>query len=619
MGYLVADLLLIGVLVRLLVSDSENTWSRDLLVGALLLLLSADVADALAAAAARSGTTPDAAGVPMSDLLWAASYVAWGCAALHPSMATVSPRTGPSPDGLSRQRLVGTAGALLVAPAVLVVQHLAGGPVTAWPLAVGGATIALLVLARMHVALAETAAVVRQRGRLQGQLDRQVTHDALTQLPRQEAALVASEVLAERARRDHVPLTMLCLDLDQFRSVNDHLGHRAGDEVLATVARRLVASVRSEDVVARLSGDSFLLALGEVADEQDAVAVARRVLAALDEPFWVHGGRGVRVQARVGIAVSAPVGPHSAVGVDVAVLAEQAELALGVTKQPGAPRFRMFRADLVDELASRQELEQALRFAVANDELRVHYQPIVETVTGQVRGFEALVRWERPGHGLVSPGEFLPIAEASDLVCDLDFWVLRTATAQLAAWTRRRLAEDVFVSVNLSGRHVALERVVADVAEALDLADLPAHRLVVEVTETAATDPALAARHLAEIRSHGVRVSLDDFGTGYSSIALMRELPLDEVKIAGEYLDLREPGDLLLLELMIQAGHSAGLRVVGEGVESAEQLSVLQRFGCEHAQGYHLGRPMRPEELELPGDLVEVDFRVGAAPTGTSR
>jgi diguanylate cyclase (GGDEF)-like protein len=586
-AYPLADILLIAALIRLLVSSGGRNRSLHLLLVSLGLLI---VADSLTAANELYTAGPD----DLMEMIWLSSYVCWGTAALHPSMARITTPGEVLRRPLRAQRFVAMTLATLVTPGILAVQTLAGLHTSVWAVIVGSVVMFLLVLSRMNVAINQVAAMSRQRKLLQEELHHQASHDALTGLPNRGQALLLVNQALERARRTSDDVTVLFVDLDGFKGVNDTMGHRAGDEVLRVVARRLTAAVRHGDVAARLGGDEFILMLEGASGGDTAVQVAERVIDAVSETIKLGPDADVRVGASVGIASSLR-GEGTA-----DELVHDADQALYRAKADGKGRHVVFGAELREELSEQARLEVALRQGLANHELRLHYQPVLDVADGALRGYEALVRWERPGAGLLLPAKFLPVAETSDLICELDSWVLIEATKQLATWSRAAGHDRLVMAVNVSGRHVARRRFVDDVVEAIAVAGIRPRQLVVEVTETALAEHRTAIANLTELRRLGVAVALDDFGTGYSRIGQLTRLPVDSVKIAREYLEPGPAANRKLLELMVQAAHSAGLPVVGAGVERADQLEVLQQLGCESAQGFYLGRPTSGDELDTP-------------------
>jgi diguanylate cyclase (GGDEF)-like protein len=586
-AYPLADILLIAVLIRLLVSSGGRNRSLHLLLVSLGLLI---VADSLTAANELYTAGPD----DLMELLWLSSYVCWGAAALHPSMARVTAPGEVRRRPLRAQRFVAMTLATLVTPGILAVQTLAGLHTSVWAVILGSVVMFLLVLTRMNVAINQVAAMSRQRKLLQEELHHQASHDALTGLPNRVQALLLVNQALERARRTGDDVTVLFVDLDGFKGVNDTMGHRAGDEVLRVVAHRLTAAVRHGDVAARLGGDEFIVMLEGAAGTDTAAQVAERVIDAVSETISLGPDSDVRVGASVGIASS--FGGQGTAD----ELVHDADQALYRAKADGKGRHVVFGAELREELSEQARLEVALRQAITNHELRLHYQPVLDVTSGALRGYEALVRWERPGVGLLLPSEFLGVAESSDLICELDAWVLLQATKQLATWSRDAGHDGLVMAVNVSGRHVARRRFVDDVVEAIAMAGIRPRQLVVEVTETALAEHRTAIANLTDLRRLGVAVTLDDFGTGYSRIGQLTRLPVDFVKIAREYLEPGPAANRKLLELMVQAAHSAGLHVVGAGVERLDQLEILQQLGCDSAQGFYLGRPTSSDDLDTP-------------------
>ena len=457
----------------------------------------------------------------------------------------------------------------------------------------------------VHASVREIVASVRARQELQYALAHRATHDSLTELPNRAQARTLTTAALHRARRAGDVTGLLFVDLDGFKAVNDSHGHACGDEVLVEVARRMVAAVRSGDVVCRLGGDEFVVLVERVQTERDLQELGDRLIEAVSRPMTV-GEKLVRVGASVGIAVGRDG------GTDADVLLAEADTAAYRAKRRGRGRTELFDETLRQQLAERTALEEALAAGIARGELELRYQPVVDLARDRVVGSEALVRWNRPGSGLVPPDVFVPVAESSRLICDLDRWVLHEATRQLAAW---RAAEppapgepEPTVAVNVSGRHLTDRRVVRDVTDALAASGLPARLLVLEVTETVLVDDPVAIAHLAELRDLGVTVALDDFGTGYTSIGQLRTMPVDTLKIDRSFVASTEPGHAELVALMVRAAHTFGLTVVAEGVEEPEQLARLRADGCDLVQGYLLYRPLPADEA---GALLRTPVAAG--------
>ncbi len=445
----------------------------------------------------------------------------------------------------------------------------------------------------VHASVRQIVHSVRQREELQFALAHQATHDALTELPNRAQAVTLVTAALHRGRRSGEMTGLLFVDLDGFKAVNDGHGHAAGDEVLREVARRLAACVRPGDVVCRLGGDEFVVLVEPVHSEHDLLELAHRLIASVSEPI-LAGRASVRVGASIGVAVSRDG------GTDADALFAEADTAAYRAKAHGRGRAEMFDETLRLQLNQRAELEAAIASGLADGEMQVVYQPVIDVATDELRGYEALIRWERPGIGLVPPDQFIPVAEGSRLIGDVDRWMLHEATRQLAQWRAEFPAvpgdPEPTIAVNISGRHLADRRVITDVADALAASGLPAELLVLEVTETVLVDDPLAYEHLTELRAMGVSIAIDDFGTGYTSIGQLRHMPVDTLKIDRSFVASTEPAHRELVVLMIRAAHTFGLTVVAEGVEEPAQLARLKAQSCDQAQGYLLYRPMPAQE-----------------------
>lgn len=434
---------------------------------------------------------------------------------------------------------------------------------------------------------------VTERERLTAELAHQAFHDSLTGLANQALFRNRVEHALTRADRYGTRPAVLFLDLDNFKTANDSLGHRAGDEVLVAVAGRLQGCLRGTDTAARLGGDEFAVLMEEVDGESDALEVARRMIEALDEPLTA-ANREVFVGASVGIA-------FGSAGTGADQLLRNADLAMYTAKRLGKGRAQVFEPAMHAAALERLEVEAELRGALDRGELALHYQPIVALDTGRTCGVEALVRWPRPDGSLLSPALFIPLAEETGLIHELGRQVLVQACTQTRRW---QLAHpdhrDLTVSVNLSPRQLTDDRLLEDVGSALRVSGLSAGRLVLEITEGAMMhDDDTTMAKLDQLRALGVRIAVDDFGTGYSSLSYLRRLPLDILKIDRAFVAvLGSEGGELLVETIISLAQALKLRTVAEGVETADQAQVLTRLGCDQAQGYHLARPVAPEHLE---------------------
>ncbi len=429
-------------------------------------------------------------------------------------------------------------------------------------------------------------------------------HDALTGLSNRahfnEQIELASAALAGSLR----PFTVLMIDLDRFKAINDTLGHAAGDQLLKEVAERIEASTRPIDLVARLGGDEFaIIQTGEVgapsADEQRraARALAERILAVVAEPIDLFG-KTVQVGASIGIALA----PND--GEDPDELLRKADYALYAAKQAGRCGYRLFGPEMIASISKRDNLEAALRSALSHDELILHYQPIVDIRSGAVVGVEALVRWKHPTQGLLLPHQFLPVAEETGLIVPLGGWVIRRACRDASRWP-----DGLPVAVNLSAAQLTSPELISTITSALEASGLSAERLEIEVTESALLadrDAALAALH--NIRDLGASVSLDDFGTGYSSLTHLKAFKFSRIKIDRAFVeDLTREADSMAIVSAL-AGLARGLNMISiaEGVETDSQLAVLRAAGVGFGQGDLFGRPCPAAELRLNRQMAAV-------------
>ena len=434
--------------------------------------------------------------------------------------------------------------------------------------------------------------VTRQRA-LERDLRHQALHDGLTGLPNRKLLLDRLEHAMVRRRAGGGPVGVLYLDLDGFKRVNDSLGHNAGDLLLRTAAERLAAALRPVDTVARLGGDEFAVLL-EDADEACVERLAQACVDALGHPFLVHG-REVEVSVSVGVV------PGAAHYTDADEVLRNADVAMYAAKARGKACYQIFETRMHEQLLDRLDSESRLRDAVHRGELRVHLQPVVEVPSRRTGGVEALVRWADPERGLQQPGSFVPLAEETGLITEIDRWMLAESCRLVRAWQVD--APDTapeWVSVNLSAANLELPDLTERVADALAGTGLPAHCLVLELTETVLMrDIAVTADRLEELRRLGVRIAIDDFGTGYSSLGYLRDIPVDVLKIDRSFITglVGNRRQQELVSAVLQLGHTLGLKVVAEGVETEAQLDLLAAMNCRYAQGYHLGVPQPAAEL----------------------
>jgi diguanylate cyclase (GGDEF)-like protein len=445
----------------------------------------------------------------------------------------------------------------------------------------------------VHASITQMISAIHEQERLQRNLAHQASHDALTELPNRGEALVLVERALHRSRRHDQPVGLLFVDLDHFKQVNDSFGHAAGDELLRVVSARMEATVRGGDAVCRLGGDEFVIVVEPAEDHRQLVELGERLIAAISAPVPL-GDRTARVGASIGVAVSGAVTTSER-------LLQEADAAAYRAKSSGRGVVEVFDDELRRELAVQAETEEALRNALLGEELVLHYQPVLDLTTGDTAGVEALVRWNRPGHGLVPPDDFIPVAERSDLICDIGRWALGRALDQLTWWdTLGGELAGLTVAVNISGRHLAARYLLDDVADALARTGVDPVRLTLEITETVLVDEPTALEQLHSLRELGVRIAIDDFGTGYTSIGQLPRLPVDVLKIDRSFVSSPGKGHADLVRLVISAAHSFHLGVVAEGIEESGQLQSLIDASCDSGQGFLFARPVAAAELEIP-------------------
>ena len=414
--------------------------------------------------------------------------------------------------------------------------------------------------------------------------------DALTGLPNRLLfdERVASAV--ERSRRDHASLALLFIDLDGFKPVNDSFGHRIGDAVLQEVGRRLAATVRACDTVARVGGDEFVLLLEGASDSAAIAQAAQRLIDTVSAPME-HGGHEVRLSCSIGVALYPSDGPH-------AELMAHADAAMYAAKRAGGSSYAFFEAHMNAGVREQIALQRELRLALERGELALHYQPKVSAGRQRMTGVEALVRWQHPTRGLLGPAVFIPVAERFGLISAVGHWVIEQACRQIASWQRQDL--HLRVAVNLSVHQLRQEDFVRRVAATIAREGIDAAQLTFEITESVAMEDAEGTLKAFEALSDiGVQLSIDDFGTGYSSLSYLRQLQVGELKIDRSFVqDLESSADArAIVEAVIRLAHALGLQVVAEGVETAAQQDVLTRLQCDDLQGYLFAKPMSAEHV----------------------
>jgi diguanylate cyclase (GGDEF)-like protein len=572
------DLVLLLMLVRLV---SSRGRTRGVYVALALAIVCYLVSDVFYGIQSLAGTYRT--GGPV-DLGWVVCYLAIGAIALHPRMVELTDPGVLVPRTSSRLRLLLLGAVALLAPGMLVVQHVYSDHVDVLLIAAGATLLFCLTTLRGAGLLRDVEQLATElRGREQ-EMQRRATTDALT-------GLANRAVLHERLERDVAAGAAFCvalLDLDDFKHVNDSLGHEAGDELLLQVSARLTRCLHEQDLVVRLGGDEFA-----VVSASGPEVLGEQLLGCFNRSMPVAGSDRL-VRASIGVAAS-DGGATSA-----SVLLRNADIAMYVTKSAGGGGSTVYRPEMSAELMARLETRRQLAEAVEQEQFVAWLQPVVDLASYRLRGFEALTRWERPGQPPVPPGGWIVAAEETGLVVAIDELVLRAAVRQLVEWSDTIPgAASLDLAVNASGRSLAEPDVAERVLQVLRDEGLSPSRLVLEVTEGVLIDEEVGLR-LQLLRDAGVRIALDDFGTGWSSLAYLRRFPVDVLKIDRSFVRgiAGGSGAEALPAAVLQMAAALGLDVIAEGVETPEQLQVLRRLGCRTAQGYLLGLPAPAAEHE---------------------
>jgi diguanylate cyclase (GGDEF)-like protein len=438
-------------------------------------------------------------------------------------------------------------------------------------------------------------AIVRdlsERRRLERALVEQLTHDALTGLPNRTRILEALDEAIAGARQDGRTLAVLVFDLHEFRKINSGYGYGGGDDVLRECVVRLSGQLEGGDMLARQGGNEFIV-VQKQASQDSATALAARLLDAMREPFLI-GGQHVFLAASVGIALL----PDGCCG--ASELLQMAQVAMAAARAEGPARYRFHTDAMAVAIRERVDLEALLRHAIERNQFALQYQPRVDLGSGAVIGVEALVRWRHPVLGLVPPARFIPLAEETGLIDDIDMWVLDEACARAAAWRAQGLP-PLRVSVNLSARQFQQAGLAQRIQAALERSSLPPACLEIEITEsTVMRDTGEAANVLRSLKALGVALSIDDFGTGYSSLSYLKRFPIDVLKIDRSFVSdvTADPNDAAIARAIIALAHTLNLEAVAEGVETAEQVAFLRDNGCDEIQGYYFSPPVWPEQIE---------------------
>jgi len=418
------------------------------------------------------------------------------------------------------------------------------------------------------------------------------THDTLTGLPNRSMFSQLLNYAIKTAQRYQRQFAVLFIDLDRFKIINDTLGHDAGDQLLQEIATRLKQSLRAVDVVARMGGDEFVILIEEVSDSNQVATVAHKILTSVIKPITLMGQES-RITASIGISMY----PKDAE--DEQTLMKNADIAMYLGKEEGKNNYQFYSKDIQSKSLERLSIETNLRFALERNELSLHYQAQVDFKTNVIKGVEALLRWQNPYLGSVTPTQFIPVAEESGLIIPIGRWVLKTACAQNVAWQKQGLPA-VCMSINLSRRQLMDENLIDDIRTALNDSGMAPNLLELDITEgTVMHNPAHIISILAKIKSMGVRLAIDDFGTGYSSLAKIQHFPIDTLKIDRSFVRNipKDAEDRAITEAIIAMGKTLGLNVVAEGVETEEQMNFLKEHSCDEMQGFYFSKPVVPEQF----------------------
>jgi diguanylate cyclase (GGDEF)-like protein len=595
-SYPAVSMCLLVIAARLAFGSGERSTAFSLLLLGTMCLFVGDVVYALGEIGAVSVPTQ------LLELPYLMVPATIGSAVLHPSIRLIDQRSTTPVRPLGPARLVAVGGALL-APVASLATHEDHTQTRM-------ATVVLSALL-VGTAVLRIAGAMRAQAKYEAELYHRATHDELTGLA--SRALVVEDVERRLADPDGGGLALMFLDLDQFKFVNDSMGHMVGDELLVYVAERLVACVRADDVVGRISGDEFVIVAGGL-DAVEAQALADRIRAAFRAPFLLAEGE-VFVTVSIGVTVAGDAGRNRS----ATTLIQEADTAMYRSKDAGRDAVTMFDSSMRERVARRVELERMLRKALDERQIAVWFQPIVALPGRKATGLEALARWQGENR-MISPAEFIPVAEESGLIVPLGSHVLDEACRQLA-WWRRNVpgAQDLYVSVNLSPRQVWSGDIVDTVAETLARHGLPGDALWLEITESVMMEDSVTTTAvLTALRGLGVRLAVDDFGTGFSSLSYLKRFPVSRVKIDRSFVAGlgQHESDASLVAAIVAMAAALGLEPVAEGVETADQARRVAELGCTQAQGFLYGCAVRPEEVP---ELIGLDVPANVSRTVRTR
>lgn len=421
--------------------------------------------------------------------------------------------------------------------------------------------------------------------------ERQIRHlaylDTLTGLPNRLLFMDRLDQAISRSVRQSNIFALLFIDIDHFKVINDSMGHHAGDQLLTSVTARLQQSVRQSDTIARLGGDEFTVIVENINQPEDVMVVTKSILSMLSDPVFIDG-REVFISASIGISVFPDDGD------DLGSLLKNAETAMYKAKDHGRNNLQFYRAEMSETAMRRLDLENSLRNAIEKDELLVYYQPKFDLTTGKCQGMEALVRWDHPVKGLVQPDEFIPLAEETGMILQLDDWVIRTACMQLSVWKKAGY-EVSNLAINVSARQFKEHRLAGVIQKILEETGIDGHELEIELTESTLVDNNENAREmLNELHEMGLKIALDDFGTGYASMSYLKDFPIDTVKIDRSFIwgIPNDKEDMAIVKAIVGLAEALDLSLIAEGVETEQQIEFLNNIGCKYAQGYYWSKPV---------------------------
>ena len=573
LAFPVMDVALLAVAARLAVILHLKHPPFALMAAAIGSLAVADIAYGIYNAAGKFQT-----GL-FIDFFWLGFYVLFAAAALHPDVH--SPGQAPAlEDKLTGRQLTIMFLATLGVPMIDLVW---GNQQDRIVTIIASALLSLLILVRVF-------SLMRAIQRGQDRLRHDARHDSLTGLTNR---VLFAERTATALEIPDASVAVLFIDLDDFKNVNDSLGHAAGDTLLAEVAERLLACVGPNDTVARFGGDEFAVLLERTANRRDVVAVARRALEAMADPIDI-GVRSFRASASIGIAM------YDETTQDVESLLRNADVAMYLSKSRGKGRFEFFQPEMHEEAIERLDLKADLQRAIDEKEFILHYQPIFDLDTGKVALAEALIRWKHPTRGLVMPDRFIGLAEENGLITGIGEWVMQEACLQASQWQRIPGCEDIGITVNLSMGQLQDTGLVNSLTRALKDSGLHASYLVLEITESMlAQDPERSAEILGQLKTIGVKLALDDFGTGYSSLSYLRSFAVDSIKIDRSFISElhRSSTSTALVDAVVNLARALGSYTVAEGIEYSDQAALLRKLGCDRGQGFYFCRPLAPAAL----------------------